>query len=74
MFFFKKYKTIFLVLNIIKKKDFPHLFFCGQPGTGKTTISMIISKILYGEDVYDMVMHVIHFILLIVLKKFIYIL
>ena len=39
--------------KLIKKKEIPHLFFYGRPGTGKTTLSKIIAK-QSGNDFYYM--------------------
>lgn len=37
--------------KLIEKKEIPHLFFYGKPGTGKTTLARIISKKI-GSDYY----------------------
>ncbi|WP_419770875.1 MAG: replication-associated recombination protein A [Candidatus Marinarcus sp.] len=37
--------------KLIQKKDIPHLFFYGKPGTGKTTLAKIIAKTI-GTDYF----------------------
>jgi len=37
--------------KLIEKKEIPHLFFYGKPGTGKTTLAKIIAKYI-GTDYY----------------------
>lgn len=40
--------------NMIKNKQLPHLLFCGQSGTGKTSTIIACAKDLYGDNNYDM--------------------
>lgn len=38
--------------QLIQKKDIPHLFFYGKPGTGKTTLAKIIAKTISSDFYY----------------------
>jgi len=38
--------------KLIQKKDIPHLFFYGKPGTGKTTLARIIAKSIAYDFYY----------------------
>lgn len=38
--------------KLIKKKEIPHLFFYGKPGTGKTTLAKIIAKEINSDYYY----------------------
>ena len=38
------------VQALVKKKNLPHLLFAGPPGIGKTTLSLVIVKELYGDE------------------------
>ncbi len=38
------------VKAFVDKKNLPHLLFSGPPGVGKTTLSLVIVKELYGEE------------------------
>jgi len=38
------------VSAFVKQKNMPHLLFAGPAGTGKTSLSLVIAKKLFGED------------------------
>ncbi|MCA9486569.1 replication factor C small subunit [Candidatus Woesearchaeota archaeon] len=38
------------VKAFLEAKNLPHLLFAGVPGTGKTTMAMVIARELYGEN------------------------
>ena len=38
--------------KLIQKKDIPHLFFYGKPGTGKTTLAKIIANFISSDFYY----------------------
>ena len=42
-----------VLYKLIEKKEIPHMFFFGKPGTGKTTLSKIIAK-NSGYDFYNL--------------------
>ncbi|MDD5087113.1 MAG: replication factor C small subunit [Candidatus Nanoarchaeia archaeon] len=44
------------VKAFVNKKNMPHLLFSGPAGTGKTTLALVISKQLFGENWHDNVL------------------
>ncbi|MBS3174338.1 replication factor C small subunit [Candidatus Woesearchaeota archaeon] len=38
------------VKALAETKNIPHMLFCGSPGTGKTTLALIISKYLHKDN------------------------
>lgn len=46
-------KSRAILEKILEQKDTPHIFLCGRPGIGKTTIAKIIAKkISDGQSIY----------------------
>ncbi len=38
------------VQALVERKNIPHMLFAGPAGVGKTTLSLIVAKTLYGQD------------------------
>lgn len=45
------------VKAFVETKNLPHMLFSGAPGTGKTTLCLIIARELYGEEWKSNVLH-----------------
>lgn len=43
-------KIVERLRSFVKQKNIPHLLLSGPAGTGKTTLSLVIAKELYGKD------------------------
>ncbi|MBS3146607.1 replication factor C small subunit [Candidatus Woesearchaeota archaeon] len=41
------------IKSFVENKNIPHLIFAGSPGTGKTTLSLIIARSLFGNNWRD---------------------
>jgi replication factor C small subunit len=39
-----------VIKNMVKKNEIPHLLFVGPPGTGKTSLSIVLAKELFGPS------------------------
>jgi len=48
--FFGQDKVVERIRAFVKQKNIPHMLFSGPAGIGKTTISLIIAKELYGKE------------------------
>ena len=38
------------IMAFVEKQNMPHLMFAGPAGTGKTSLSLIIAKKLFGDS------------------------
>lgn len=44
------------ILNMVKKGVFPNLIFHGSPGTGKTSFIFSLAKLVFGEQINNLVL------------------
>ena len=49
-------KIVERIRSFVEQKNIPHLLFSGPAGVGKTTLSLVIAKELYGENYHDHVL------------------
>ncbi len=43
-------ETVKRIKSFVEQRNLPHLMFSGPAGTGKTTLAILIAKVLFGEE------------------------